>query len=323
MSEIDLGDRTKYLGASDLGDVFSIPPYGCQRKLYYKKTGTEPDYPDNMDENFNIRRGNILEPVAASLYAKETGRKVRRRNNLIVDDEYDWMGCHLDREIVADERGPGILEIKAPSMRVFLDVKRKGAQEGYILQLQQMLGIRKLAWGAFAFFSAELADLFHFDVLRDDELIAKAREGAAAFWELVKRRTMPEKLEKKDKRCMRCNFQTTCQGITNEEYLAFAQTDSSIELVLDEELERYTNEYWEVKAVKDEADEMMDSVKEKIKMRMEVLAPKVQVGSSKVYYTDVVSNRIDSRRLKLEKPDIAKEYTKPSASKRLALYRVR
>jgi len=67
----------------------------------------------------------------------------------------------------------------------------------------------------------------------------------------------------------------------------------------------------------------MDSVKEKIKMRMEVLAPKVQVGSSKVYYTDVVSNRIDSRRLKLEKPDIAKEYTKPSTSKRLALYRAR
>lgn len=311
--------RTGFIGGSDIASIFNVG-YGCSRRLWYVKTGAEPDYPQ---DNFNIRRGNMLEPLAASLFAKETGQKIRKRNIRLTDEERPYLTALLDREIVKDERGVGILEIKCPGLRGYLDVKRKGAIDDYNLQLQTYMFLRKANFGTFCFFSAELAEIFHFDVYPDEELMKKVLEGAAAFWELVKRRTMPEKLEKKDRRCMRCNFQTTCQGITNEEYLAFANTDTSIELVLDEELEKYTDEYWEVKAVKDEADEMMDGIKEKIKTRMEALAPKVQCGSSKVYYTDVISNRIDSRRLKLEKPDIAKEYTKPSASKRLALYRVR
>ena len=313
-------ERKGFIGGSDIADVFSLPPYGCARRLWYVKTGVEPDYPK---DNFHLRRGKILEPVAAMLYAQETGHKIRKRNLRLIDEQYPFMSALLDREIVKDDRGPGVLEIKCPGLRGFLDVKKKGAQEAYILQLQQYMRIRKAEWGAFCAFSAELAEIFHFEIMRDDELMEKVIEGEYAFWELVQRHTAPDKLDKKDKRCLKCTHGTTCQGITNDEYLAFANTDTSIELVLDEDLERYTEEYWEVKAVKDEADEMMDGVKEKIKMRMEVLAPKVQVGSSKVYYTDVVSNRIDSRRLKLEKPDIAKEYTKPSQSKRLALYRVR
>jgi predicted phage-related endonuclease len=318
---VDLGDRTKYLGASDLGDCFSIPPYGCKRKLWYKKTGTAPDYPES--DNFNFRRGHMLEPLGASLYAQETGQKIRRRNQIILDDQYDWMGCHLDREIVKDERGPGVLEVKSPTMRVFMDVKRKGANEAYLLQMQQMLNLRKASWGAWAFFSAELADLFHFEVLRDDELIAKIIEGAAAFWELVKRRTAPDKLEKKDKRCMKCGFQNSCQGITPEEYLAFADAGEGVEIVFDEELEQYAEERWSIKEIRDEANGMYDAVNDKIKLRMETLgASKVQCGGSKVYFTDVVTNRLDGKLLKLTKPDIYKEFVKPSHSKRLMLYKV-
>lgn len=314
-------ERKGFIGGSDIADIFNIEPYGCARRLWYTKTGVEPDYPK---DNFHLRRGKILEPVAAMLYAQETGQKIRKRNIRLIDDEYPFMAALLDREIVKDDRGPGVLEVKCPGMRNYIDVKRKGIQDAYILQIQHYLRVRKAEWGAFCAFSAELAEIFHFEVMRDEELIQKVVEGELAFWEMVQRHTIPDKLEdKKDKRCMKCTHGTTCQGITNDEYLAFAATDTGIDLILDEELERYTEEYWEVKAVKDEADEMMDSVKEKIKMRMEALSPKVQVGGSKVYYTDVITNRIDSKRLKLEKPDIAKEYTKPSASKRLALYRVR
>jgi predicted phage-related endonuclease len=319
---VNLGDRTKYLGASDLGDVFQIEPYGCRRKLWYKKTGTEPDYPDG--DNFNFRRGHRLEPLGASLYAQETGQKIRRRNQIIVDDKYGWMGCHLDREIVKDDRGPGVLEVKSPTMRVFLDVKRKGANEAYVLQLQQMLNLRKALWGAYAFYSAELDDLFHFEVLRDDELIAKIVEGSVAFWELVKRHEAPEKLEKKDKRCMRCNYQHSCQGITPEEYLAFVDPGEGIEIVFDEELERYAEERWSIKEIRDEANEMYDAVNDKIRLRMEAIgSEKVQVGRSKVYFTTVTTNRLDRKLLKAKMPDVYKEFVKPSSSKRLMLYKTK
>ena len=69
---------------------------------------------------------------------------------------------------------------------------------------------------------------------------------------------------------------------------------------------------------------MMDGVKEKIKMRMEAIkSAKVQIGNSKVHYTDVTSNRWDTRKLALVHPELEKEFKKPSVSKRLALYRVK
>ncbi|MEN6320717.1 MAG: YqaJ viral recombinase family protein [Syntrophaceae bacterium] len=317
---MDIKDRQSFLGGSDIASVFNIG-YGCARRLWYEKTGVEPDYPK---DTFHLRRGNILEPVAAMLYAQETGKKIRKRNLRLIDEERPYLTALLDREVVKDERGPGVLEIKCPGLRGYLDVKRKGAMDDYVLQLQMYMWLRKANFGAFCFFSAELAEIFHFEVLPDEELIAKVLEGAAAFWQLVQNRTIPDKLDKKDKRCLKCTHGTTCQGITNEEYLAFANTAEGLEIVLDDELDRYVNEYWDVKAVKDEADEMMDGVKEKIKMRMEAIkSAKVQIGNSKVHYTDVTSNRWDTRKLALVHPELEKEFKKPSVSKRLALYRVK
>ncbi len=314
-------ERKGFIGGSDVADIFSLEPYGCARRLWYEKTGVEPDYPK---DSFHLRRGKILEPVAASLFAQETGHKIRKRNLRIIDDEYPFMAALLDREIVKDERGPGVLEVKCPGLRTYLDVKRKGIQDAYILQIQHYLRVRKAEWGAFCAFSAELAEVFHFEVMRDDELIQKVVEGELAFWELVQRHTIPDKLDKKDKRCLKCTHGTTCQGITNEEYLAFAQNDTGVELVLDEELERYAGEYWDIKAVCDEANEMMDGVKEKIKTRMEAIgSQKVQVGGSKVYFTDVVTNRWDTKKLAVVHPELVAEFKKSSQSKRLSLYRAR
>jgi len=60
-------------------------------KLYYKKIGQEPDYPETYNPHF--RRGKILEPLAVQLYAEETGRTIILDKERIIDMEYPFMAA--------------------------------------------------------------------------------------------------------------------------------------------------------------------------------------------------------------------------------------
>jgi putative phage-type endonuclease len=318
-SEFTKEGRTTFIGGSEVADVFCLEPYGCQRKLYYEKTGQEPDYPD--PESYHMRRGKLLEPIAAMLYETETGRTIRRSNARIVDVEYGMMVAHLDREILKDERGVGVLELKCPSVRTYYDIKKKGAQEGYILQMQHYMRVRKAQWGSYGFFSAELAELFHFDVLRDEELIEKIIVGELAFWEMVKRHEMPEPLpSEKDKRCKKCVFEVTCRELKpGDEEL----DPSMLTMISDVDFEGIIPDYWEAKSIFDDAEEYLDGIKDRIRGKMEEhQVPYALVKDTKVYYPTLDGRATwDTKRLAKDFPQLEKQYKKQGKPyKRLSLY---
>lgn len=310
-------NRQYYIGGSDVADVFSIEPYGCKRRLWYEKTGVEADFPK---ESYHLRRGTMLEPLAASLYAEETGRTIRKNNAKLIDEQYPFMAAHLDREILKDERGVGVLELKCPSARAYYDVQKGGAQEAYILQMQHYLRVRKADWGSYGFFSAELADLFHFDVYRDDELIEKMIEGELAFWEMVKRKEIPEQLaSSKDKRCKNCNYGITCRGLVPDESVS----DDLLTMVADEEFDGIVEDYWKAKAIYDDAEEYYEGIKDRIKAKMEAydLAYGL-VNGTKVYYPTLGGrNTWNGKALEKDHPELIEKYRKKGAPyKRLSLY---
>jgi putative phage-type endonuclease len=318
-----MDDRSHFIGGSDCADVFSLPPYGCSRKLWYEKTNAEPDYP--KEDHFHFKRGKILEPLAAELYQEETGRKVRRNTQRLVDSEYPFMGALLDREILNDERGVGVLEIKCPSLRMYQQVKREGSQEAYLLQAQHYLRVRKAAFGAFCFFSAELAEIFHFETARDEDLIKKVIEGEYAFWELVQRHEPPEKLLDGDKRCNKCIYQVTCKGITLDEYQMLTVADSTLTPIYDAEFEGIMREYWDAKAIVNEAEELLEDCKERITTKAAAWqANRMLVGSSKVYLMEQARNTLDKKAMEKEYPGALAKHThkgKPFTS--LRCYKVK
>jgi predicted phage-related endonuclease len=143
-----------------------------------------------------MMRGTVLEPTVATLYAGETERKVRRVNAILQHPDHEWMLGNIDREIVGVRgRKPGILEIKCPGLRTFSQIKREGIPDYYQIQMQHYLAVSGREWGAFAIFNAERWELLHFDVERDDELIAMIIDRDAAFWRLVQEGTPPEGAE--------------------------------------------------------------------------------------------------------------------------------
>jgi putative phage-type endonuclease len=320
---MDDQDRQGFIGGSDCADVFSLPPFGCSRRLWYQKTGAEPDYP--KEDHFHFKRGKILEPLAATLYMEETGRKVRRNTQRLVDEEYPFMGALLDREILLDERGIGILEVKCPAVRTYNQVKREGISEGYLLQMSHYLRVRKASWGAFCNFSAELAEIHHFDVERDEDLIKKVIEGEMAFWELVKRHEAPEKLLEGDRRCTKCIYQVTCKNITLEDYQGMTVSDATLSEISDPEFEQIMREYWDAKEIRNEAEELLEDAKERILLKASAWnVNRMLVGDSKVYAMEQARNTLDKKALEKEFPGaIAKHTHKGKPFVTLRCYRVK
>ena len=141
-------------------------------------------------------RGTSLEPIAADLYARQTGRKVRKSHLTLQHPQYQWMLAHIDRQIVAqDGRGPGVLEIKCPGLHVFGKAKRHGLPDYYQVQLQHYLAVSGRQWGAFAIFNAERWELVCFDVPRDEELIEAIIARDSEFWQAVEEGREPSENE--------------------------------------------------------------------------------------------------------------------------------
>jgi putative phage-type endonuclease len=65
------------------------------------------------EQNFEMRRGNRLEPVARELFSHQTGIPVKPVCVESTLDGYDWLRASLDGW---RSKGPVILEIKAPNI---------------------------------------------------------------------------------------------------------------------------------------------------------------------------------------------------------------
>lgn len=178
---MDAEQRKKGLGGSDSPVVLGVSPFKTPHELWLEKRGLS----DGQEVTPAMERGMVLEPVVADLFEAKTGRKLRRINQMLVDEKHPYMMAHLDRLIADGQRGQGVLEIKCPGLHVFGKIKREGLPDYYLVQLQHYLAVTGKTWGSFAVFNAERWELIFFDMDRDDDLINIIRVKDAEFWQMV------------------------------------------------------------------------------------------------------------------------------------------
>ncbi len=182
-----LEQRRTGIGGSDVAAICGRDKFGgTPASLYDDKLGLVPDKPPTAV----MEAGRILEPTVAALYSEATERKIRsqpmRRHK-----EHPHMIGNIDRQLLNDPRGPGVLEIKCPGLKVFSDTKAYGLSHAYILQMQHYLEVFGYSWGSFAVFGRERWQLLHFDVERDTDIGAFLIEEERKFWRAVVNQERP------------------------------------------------------------------------------------------------------------------------------------
>jgi len=181
-----LEERKKGIGGSEASMVIGVNPWKSKLELWNEKVTQKSNIDATKQLMFKI--GHILEPIIAEEYTKETGRELEERP-LKIHPRYPFIIGNIDREIVGDKKGPGILEIKTKGG--YTNWHGEDIPIYYHAQLQHYLELYKYSWGSFSVLDLGVMKLSIVDVERDDGFISKLVKEEIEFWKLVENKTPP------------------------------------------------------------------------------------------------------------------------------------
>lgn len=183
--------RRSAITATDAAAILGVSPWKTAYVLWASKLGLIDDDP----ESEAMRWGTRLEPLIAERYAEETGRE------LVCPQPWtlycstvpgrEWQATSLDRVVVGDPRGLGLVECKTTSAFRAGDWA-DGVPEACRVQVQHELAVTGCAWASVAVLIGGQQFLWT-DLTRDDTFIYDVLLPAeAAFWQQLVTQTPPE-----------------------------------------------------------------------------------------------------------------------------------
>ena len=287
-----LSIRKGYIGGSDAGAVVGLNPYKSAYGLWAEKTGKLPEF----EGNTTTKVGSFLEELVADMFSEETGKKVRRKNRILVNDEYPWACADVDRLIVGEK---ALLEIKTTNSPVAMKKFRKGEYpEQWYCQMTHYLAVTGLE-KAYLAVLIECRDFKIFELERDEDEIAALMNAEKEFWNLVKTDTPP-----------------TADGTAStSETLVALYPESNGETVdlfgYENDLGQYIALTAQIKALEAQKDEMANKVKAFLGE-----AGKGENERFRVSWTTSERKSLDAKRLAQEHPEIdMNQYYKISSSR--------
>ena len=176
--------RKGYIGGSDAGAVVGMNPYKTPYALWAEKVGAVAPFEGNL----TTKVGSYLEELVAQLFTEETGKRVQKKNRMIVNDEYPFACADIDRRVVGEK---ALLEIKTTnSLPVMRKVRGGEYPEVWYCQMVHYLAVT----GYERAYLAVLVNCREFHVYtleRDENEIAALMSAERDFWEHVLQKTPP------------------------------------------------------------------------------------------------------------------------------------
>ena len=288
-----LKERKNGIGGSDAGAVCGLNPYRSPLAVYQDKTGTETDDTDSE----SMRQGRDFEDYVARRFTEQTGKKARRANVIYKSIKHPFMYANVDRLIIGENAG---LECKTASAYSADKWKDGHIPESYQLQCHHYMAVT----GADAWYIAVVIlgkDFLWHRIVRDESLIQNLISIESSFWNShVVPRIMPEP-----------------DGSESSEQLirqlsGRAAAEKEIPLTgFDEQLKRRM----EIK----ELIERLDTEKKTIEQKLKLYMGDAEIAENDRYritWKNSRTERLDTKALKQEHPEIYRKYAKTAESRR-------
>ena len=288
--------RKKGITGTDAGAICGLNPYSSAFQIYQDKITDEIEEFDNE----SMRQGRDLEEYVARRFSEETGLKVRRANAIFQNEENPFMLADFDRLIVGQKAG---LECKTVSPYSSDKWNDGNIPLHYQMQVQHYLAVSGFdCWYiAAVIFGREFLIR---KIERDEELINYLIDIERGFWyNNVLAGIMPEP-----------DGSDNCSEMIAKMYFK-GQENKTIKLSgYKEILDRRADLDKLIKKMEKEKKEM----DQKIKMEMQDATVALEAGY-KISWSNFEQNKLDTKKLKEEKPDIYKEYCKSSTNRRFTV----
>lgn len=286
------------IGGSDAGAICGLNPYRTAIHVYYDKTSEEIEETDNEA----MRQGREFEEYVARRFMEKTGKKVRKTNYMYQHSQYPFMLADIDRLIVGENAA---LECKTASPYMADKWKEDKIPLSYQLQCYHYIATLGLdvMYLAVLIYGKEFKI---YTIERDEEIIADLIRIEKDFWENhVMARVIPTPDGSK------------VADSVIAEYYKEAKKETILLSGFDEQLKR--------RQELDELMKRMETEKKQIEQELKLYlgyAENAENEYFRVSWKSVVSNKVDTTRLKEEQPEIYKKYLKPSVSRRFTVQSV-
>src|SRR5690625_2743807 len=295
-----LRERQKGIGGSDASAILGFNPWKSPFELYIEKTSDQVQEIDNEA----IHWGNVLEDVVAQEFTRRTGKKVRRRNQIFKHKEHDWMIANIDRDVVGER---ALLECKTTN--AFNSDSWEGDEipPAYMCQLQHYMAVLDYKKAYIAVLIGGQKFVWK-EIERDDEFIELMIEHERIFWENHVLKDVPPEID----------GSPSASDLLKKMY---PEDNGETIMLKSDEAETLIEA---IESIKTEVKEKQ-SLQKEYENKLKLMIGEAQTGVTPRYEVKnitVTSNRLDSKKLRKELPDIAEKYTNEASYRRMTIKQV-
>jgi putative phage-type endonuclease len=286
-----LDARRKGLGGSDAGAILGLNKWSSPLDVYLDKIGqSEP-----IEDNDAMYWGRTLEDIVATEYTRRTGNKTRRRNQILAHSEHDFILANLDRDLIGKD---GILECKtAFRPDGWGEDGTDEVPESYLAQVMHYMAVTNSKYADVAVLIGG-RDFRIYTIKRDDDLINEIIKREVTFWnDHVLAKVAPDPINTNDIN----NLWPNDNGNTD---FASAEDENKIQTVRDIKEQ--------LKELKKKETEISNSIKESIG---DLSGFTDMSGRILATWKERRSMRLDTKRLKVEQPEIYDHYAVQSSNR--------
>lgn len=288
--------RKTGIGGSDAGAVCGLNPYVSSIGVYLNKIGKAPE----VEDNEAMRQGRDMEDYVARRFSEKTGLKVRRSHQLYRSKEHPFMLADVDRMIVGEDAG---LECKTVSAYGADKWKDGQIPVHYLLQcLHYMAVTGKKTWYIAAVILG--VDFQYRKIEWEEEMISKLIEVEQRFWEqFVCSGHMPDP----------DGTEACSESLTK--YFNKAKKGTAIPLIgFDERLNRRELILQQIESLETEKRQIEQEVRCYLQENETAFNENYRVS-----WFNVETNRLDTKQMKEEHPDLYQKFLKKTVSRRLQI----
>lgn len=288
--------RRKGIGGSDAAAIAGLNPWRSPIEVYLDKIGEMPEQEDNK----RIYWGRVLEDVVAREFTERTGKRVRRRNAILVHPEHDFMYANVDRLIVGKRVG---LECKTTSEYAKDQWADDKVPEHYILQCQHYMAVTGYkGWWIAALIGGN--KFVYKYIERDQDIIDYLIQLESDFWQMVKDKTPP-----------------AVDGSESSDMvlkMLYPEAEPDTEITLKSESEGLIKQYELAASDEKEAKDRKNDAANKLKAMLGDYETGI-AGDRRITWKTIKSIRLATRALKAAHPKIYEEFARESSYRRFTI----
>lgn len=288
--------RKTGLGGSDAGAVCGANPYSSPMKVYFDKV---TDSIEDSDSEA-MRQGRDLEDYVAQRFSEATGFKVRRARRMYRSVSHPFMIADVDRMISGEDAG---LECKTANAFQAEQWKDGAIPPHYLIQCLHYLAVTgKSVWYlAVVILGREFQ---YRKITRNEEILNRLIAVEQQFWN---RYILAKKIPEPD-------GSPACDEVLGQVFQKAREGDEIPLIGFDGKLARREQLLKTMEELEKEQRQIEQEVKLYLRNHESAISEHYRVR-----WSNVDTRRLDTGRLKVEKPELYQEFLKVTSSRRLQI----